>query len=89
MTLKDLNTGESGIVVKVRGREAFHKRLTEMGFVRGQKVEMVRCAPFGDPIEYRLMGYEISLRRNEAELIEIISTTENAPEKEARFAYHG
>ena len=89
MTLKDLNTGESGIVVKVRGREAFHKRLTEMGFVRGQKVEKIRSAPLGDPIEYRLMGYEISLRRNESELIEIVSSSENVAEGDERFAYHG
>jgi ferrous iron transport protein B len=89
MTLRDVKSGESGIVVKVRGREAFHKRLTEMGFVRGQKVDMIRIAPFGDPIEYRLMGYEISLRRNEAELIEIISSSENVQEELQNFAYHG
>lgn len=73
MNLGDLKPGESGIVVKVKGRGAFHKRLTEMGFVRGVKVEAIRVAPLGDPLEYRLMGYDISLRRNEARLIEIVS----------------
>jgi ferrous iron transport protein B len=73
MTLGDLKPGESGIVVKVKGRGAFHKRLTEMGFVRGVKVDAIRIAPLGDPLEYRLMGYGISLRRNEAKLIEIVS----------------
>lgn len=88
MTLGDLRPGESGIIVKIRGRGAFHKRLTEMGFVRGRKVEAIRIAPLGDPLEYRIMGYEISLRRNEAKLVEIVSEKVFS-ETDKREAYNG
>ncbi len=82
LKLSDIAIGDSAIITKVRGRGAFHKRLMEMGFVRGQKIEVVRVAPLGDPIEYRLMGYEISLRRNEAELIEVVSIQEFSESQE-------
>lgn len=88
MTLGDLKPGESGIIVKIRGRGAFHKRLIEMGFVRGTRVEAIRKAPLGDPLEYRLMGYEISLRRNEASLIEIVSE-HNFAETTEKKAFNG
>ena len=57
MKLTELTTGQSGIVVKVRGHGAFRKRLVEMGFVRGHKVEVVLHAPLRDPIKYRVLGY--------------------------------
>ncbi len=85
MTLNDLAQGESAIVVKVRGRGAFHKRITEMGFIRGKKVEVIRSAPFRDPVEYRIMGYEISLRRAEAQLIEVIPLDMHMPEKLSEY----
>ena len=72
MTLDRLQNGEKGIIVKVRGRGAFRKRILEMGFVRGQKVEVIKNAPFRDPVEYKIMGYNISLRRSEAGLIDVI-----------------
>ncbi len=83
MNLSELQQGEKGIIVKIRGRGVFHKRITEMGFVRGQEVEVVRRAPLGDPLEYNIMGYNVSLRRSEAQLIEIVSTAEMeaSPEK--------
>ncbi len=73
MQLSKLISGEEGVIVKVRGRGAFRRRIMEMGFVRGKKVKVIKNAPLKDPIEYSLMDYRISLRRSEAELIEIIS----------------
>ncbi|MFZ4740235.1 MAG: ferrous iron transport protein B [Bacteroidales bacterium] len=76
MTLNDLKQGESGFITKVKGRGAFRNRITEMGFVKGRKVEVVKSAPLKDPIEYQIMGYAISLRRSEASLIEVITEQE-------------
>ncbi|MCF6171746.1 MAG: ferrous iron transport protein B [Bacteroidales bacterium] len=71
MTLADLKTGDKAVIVKVKGRGAFRKRIIEMGFVVGKQVIVVKNAPLKDPIEYNILGYEISLRRSEAALIEI------------------
>jgi ferrous iron transport protein B len=76
MLLSDLQNGEWGIIAKVKGRGAFRKRITEMGFVKGKKVIVVKNAPLNDPIEYSIMGYEVSLRRSEASLIEVITPNE-------------
>ncbi len=73
MKLSELKNGDKGIIVKVKGRGAFRKRITEMGFIRGKEITVVKNAPLKDPIEYQIMGYQISLRRSEASLIEIIS----------------
>lgn len=76
MLLSDLQNGDYGIIVKVKGRGAFRKRITEMGFVKGKKVTVIKNAPLKDPIEYSIMGYEVSLRRSEASLIEVITPDE-------------
>lgn len=76
MYLSDLNTGESAVVVKVLGHGGFRRRILEMGFVRGQQVESVLNAPLRDPIKYRIMGYEVSLRRSEAAMVEVITIEE-------------
>lgn len=76
MNLSQLNTGESAVIVKVNGHGGFRKRLIEMGFIRGKKVKVVLNAPLKDPIEYEVMGYKLSLRREEAEKIDIISQAE-------------
>lgn len=73
MRLSDLKTGESATVVKVLGYGGFRRRIMEMGFVRGQRVEVILDAPLKDPIEYRIMGYDVSLRRKEAEMIVVIT----------------
>ncbi len=73
MRLSALQTGESGTVVKVLGHGGFRKRIMEMGFTRGTHVEVLLEAPLEDPVKYRLMGYEVSLRHEEAELIEVAS----------------
>ncbi|MDY0076439.1 MAG: ferrous iron transport protein B [Bacteroidales bacterium] len=70
-TLAELKEGEKGIITKVKGRGAFRKRIIEMGFVVGKPVIVVKNAPLRDPIEYNIMGYEVSLRRSEASLIEV------------------
>ena len=76
MRLSELKTGERGVIVKVYGHGGFRKRIIEMGFVRGNKVKVILNAPLRDPIEYEIIGYKISLRREEAEKIEVISETE-------------
>jgi ferrous iron transport protein B len=70
-TLYDLAEGEEGIILKIKGRGQFRQRLSEMGFVVGGKVLVIKKAPLRDPIEYKIMGYHISLRNTEAQLIEI------------------
>ncbi len=74
--LADLKEGEKGIITKVKGRGAFRKRIIEMGFVPGKQVIVIKHAPLRDPIEYNVMGYEISLRKSEASLIEVCSGEE-------------
>ena len=76
MTLADLKSGESATIVKVGGYGAFRRRILEMGFIRGEKVSVVLNAPLNDPIAYKIMDYEVSLRRSEASLIEIITEEE-------------
>ena len=76
MRLSELNTGERGVIVKVNGHGGFRKRIKEMGFVRGNKVKVILNAPLRDPIEYEIIGYKISLRREQAEKIEVISESE-------------
>ncbi|MCI1732946.1 MAG: ferrous iron transport protein B [Bacteroidales bacterium] len=76
--LSDLKTGEKGVIVKVQGHGGFRKRIVEMGFIRGKTVEVILNAPLKDPIEYNILGYNVSLRRSEAQQIEVISTEEAA-----------
>ena len=86
MRLSELRTGEKGVIVKVLGHGGFRKRIVEMGFIKGKTVEVILNAPLKDPIKYKLLGYEISLRRQEADMIEVVS------EQEARTMqnpYHG
>lgn len=70
--LSELKQGEKGIITKVKGRGAFRKRIIEMGFVPGKQIIVVKHAPLRDPIEYNIMGYEVSLRKSEASLIEVL-----------------
>lgn len=87
MKLSDLNTGEQGVIVKVNGHGSFRKRLIEMGFIAGKKVTVVLNAPLKDPIEYEILGYKLSLRRSEAEQIEVIGESEakEVMKKDHRF----
>ena len=85
MRLSDLKDSESGIITKVFGRGAFRRRIVEMGFVRGKKVTVVKNAPLKDPIEYNLIGYNISLRRSEASRIEVITKNDEAELFEEKY----
>lgn len=76
MRLSELNTGEKGVIVKVLGHGGFRKRIVEMGFIKGKTVEVILNAPLKDPIKYRLLDYEISLRRQEAAMIEVVGEQE-------------
>ena len=76
MRLVDLQPGETGVITKILGHGAFRKRVMEMGFVRGREVTCMLNAPLQDPVKYALMDYEVSLRRNEASMIEIMPVQE-------------
>ena len=83
--LSDLKTGEEGVIVKVLGHGAFRKRITEMGFVKGKKVKVIKNAPLQDPVEYEIMDYKVSLRRSEANLLEMISLEDAKLLEEIKF----
>ena len=74
--LTDLHDNDEGVITKVSGQGAFRKRITEMGFVKGKTVKVIKNAPLQDPVEYEIMGYNVSLRRSEASLISV-STGKN------------
>ena len=88
MRLSELRTGEKGVIVKVLGHGGFRKRIVEMGFIKGKTVEVLLNAPLKDPIKYKVLGYEISLRRQEADMIEIISEQEAAEQVHQHQDYH-
>ena len=79
MQLSELKTGEKGIIVKVSGHGGFRKRIIEMGFIKGKTVEVLVNAPLKDPVKYKIMGYEISLRHTEAAQVEVVKTLSEMP----------
>lgn len=81
MFLSDLKTGEIGVIVKVNGSGAFRKRILEMGFIKGKAIKVILNAPLKDPIKYKIMDYEVSLRRSEAKLIEVIYPKDKVEKK--------
>jgi ferrous iron transport protein B len=87
MLLSDLKTGEKGVIVRVNGSGAFRKRILEMGFIKGKTIKVILNAPLKDPIKYKIMDYEVSLRRSEATLIEVVypdnKDVEHYPDKSA------
>jgi len=76
MRLSEVNENHTVVISKVMGHGAFRRRITEMGFVRGKEVKVLKNAPLRDPVEYEVMGYHVSLRREEARLIEVVSREE-------------
>lgn len=78
MKLSELKNGETAVIIRLSGHGGFRKRIMEMGFVRGEKVKSVLDSPLNDPVKYHVMGYDVSLRRNEASMIEVL------PEEEAK-----
>jgi ferrous iron transport protein B len=83
--LSDVKTGEEAIITKVVGHGAFRKRITEMGFVKGKKVKVIKNAPLQDPVEYEIMDYRISLRRTEAAMIEVIAAELSDVTEDVKF----
>ena len=90
MKLSELKTGERGVIVKVMGHGGFRKRIVEMGFIKGKVVDVLLNAPLQDPVKYKILGYEVSLRRSEADMIEVISVEEAAEieKNRPRFQNH-
>ena len=86
MNLFDLNLGEKAVITKVKGRGAFRKRIIEMGFVIGKEVLVVKKAPLKDPVEYNILGYNVSLRNSEAKLIEVDTDLENSLAKNVNYS---
>ncbi len=86
--LSDVKTGEEAIITKVVGHGAFRKRITEMGFVKGKKVKVIKNAPLQDPVEYEIMDYRISLRRTEAAMIEVIAAELSDAPEDVKFEGH-
>lgn len=80
-TLDKLAPGESGRIVRICGRGPVRRRLVDMGFTRGAKIEVVKLSPLGDPVEYRLRGYHLSLRKSEASTIEVELIEESPPRR--------
>ncbi|MDP2115162.1 MAG: FeoB small GTPase domain-containing protein, partial [Bacteroidota bacterium] len=76
MRLSEVKNKETVIITKVLGHGSFRKRITEMGFVKGKEVTVIKNAPFNGPIEYKILDYNITLRRTEANLIEVVSQTD-------------
>src|SRR5574344_206344 len=89
MTLNQLSSGQKAIIVKVKGRGAFLKRLSEMGFVRGHVIEPLITAPLRDPVIYKILDSEVSLRKADAALVEVIPINEADKDKDYTFGYQG
>jgi len=87
--LSDLQNGATGLIIRVLGYGAFRKRMTEMGFVKGKVVKVIKSAPLQDPVEYVIMGYNVALRHSEAALIEVAAVSNSqqavAPALEGMF----
>ena len=88
MRLSELKPGETGIIVKILGHGAFRKRMLEMGFVRGREIKVLLDAPLHDPVKYEIMDYEVSLRRSEAELVEVITEKDTSDISDATLVNH-
>lgn len=83
--LSDIPIGQSCIILKINGHGGFRHRILELGFVRGQKVQVVKNAPLQDPVEYKILGSLISLRRSEAQRIEVIDIAQYQDSEEENY----
>ena len=70
-TLKDIAVGKTATVVKLHGEGAVRRRIMDMGLTKGVLVRVSKLAPLGDPMELTVRGYELSIRRADAEMIEV------------------
>ncbi len=76
MKLSEVNHNNTVVISKVLGHGSFRKRISEMGFIKGKEVKVIKKAPFNGPLELKILNYNISLRKTEADLIEVVSVTE-------------
>jgi ferrous iron transport protein B len=74
--LSEVKNSETVVITKVLGHGSFRKRISEMGFVKGKEVKVIKSAPFNGPFEFKIINYNVSLRKSEAELIEVIPISE-------------
>jgi len=74
-TLDQLTTGQCARVKKIRGKGPVRRRLMDMGIINGTEITMIKTSPLGDPVEYLVRGYRLSLRKSEAQLIEVALAT--------------
>ncbi|WLD87462.1 MULTISPECIES: FeoA family protein [Stomatobaculum] len=70
-TLKDIPVGSSAVVVKIHGEGALRRRIMDMGITKGTEIYVRKVAPLGDPVEITVRGYELSLRKADAEILEM------------------
>lgn len=70
-TLKDIKVGDSTTVIKLNGQGAIKRRIMDMGITKGVKITVCKVAPLGDPIEITVRGYQLSLRKDDAQMIEV------------------
>ena len=70
-TLRDINVGEASRVVKIHGQGALKKRIMDMGITKGTEIYVRKVAPLGDPIEVTVRGYELTLRKDDADILEM------------------
>ena len=70
-TLKEVKVGETAVIEKLHGEGALKRRIMDMGLTKGTEVSVRKVAPLGDPMELTVRGYELSLRKSDAELIEV------------------
>ena len=85
MTLKDLKTGQTAVIENVGGEGALRQHFLDMGLIPGAEVTFVKLAPMGDPIEYRIHGYELTLRKDDAESIDIVLKDKQSEKKQKKW----
>ena len=85
MKLSEVKYSESVIITKVLGHGSFRKRISEMGFVKGKEVQVIKNAPFNGPFEFKILNYNISLRKSEADLIEVVPINEFIQTKNGNY----
>mgnify|MGYP002511761285 CR=1 FL=1 len=71
-TLKDVKVGQSAVVVKLHGEGPVKRRIMDMGITRGAEIFVRKVAPLGDPMELNVRGYELSVRKGDAEMVEVV-----------------
>lgn len=88
MNLLELQDGDKALIYKLHGSGVFRKRIIEMGFIKGSEIKVIKKAPLQDPIQYEIMGYQVSLRRDEAAKVEVIPLPVSQAEHQPEICYN-